>query len=137
MLFATGAGGTDYDYGHGIAVDPDGNSLVTGFFDSLATFDADGSNETTLESAGLQDIFVARYAPDGTLLWVRRAGGGSGDVGYGIAVDAPGNSLVTGDFEGAATFGAGELNETTLESAGWTDIFWPSGGRCTRAPMCS
>jgi hypothetical protein len=49
-------------------------------------------------------------------------------------VDAAGNNLVTGNFEGSATFGAGELNETTLESAGGTDIFlakWgpmPEGG---------
>ena len=48
---------------------------------------------------------------------------GTGDFGAGIGLDASGNSYVTGQFEGSATFGAGEANETTLRSAGGSDIF--------------
>ena len=49
----------------------------------------------------------------------------------GIATDGAGNSYVTGNFEDTATFGAGEPNETTLTSAGSSDIlvakYDPSG----------
>ena len=64
-------------------------------------------------------MFVAKYARDGTLLWATSAGGIScGRQGLGIATDPRGNSYVTGDFSGTATFGAGEANETVLSGAG-------------------
>ena len=45
------------------------------------------------------DVFVAKYAPDGTLLWATSAGGSSyDDTGRGIATDPRGNSYVTGEF---------------------------------------
>ena len=106
-----------------IGVDGSGNSYVTGSFTDDATFGPDEANETTLTSAGNFDIFVAKYDAVGALLWVGRAGGASDDHGRGIAVDVSGNSYVTGDFAGAATFGQGEPHETTLTSAGLADIF--------------
>ncbi len=113
-LWAKNAGGIYYDYGSGIAVDANGNSYVTGcFYSTTATF---GSN--TLTSKGDDDIFVAKLDSSGNWLWVKNAGGTSDDSGSGIAIDASGNSYVTGCFEGSATFGS-----TTLTSKGFTDIF--------------
>jgi dockerin type I repeat protein len=121
--YAKHAGGTDWDKGNGIAIDAAGNNVVTGGFNDTATFGAGEPNETVLISAGSIDIFVAKYAPDGSLAWAKRAGGTSGDLGHGIAVDAAGNSVVTGYFMGSATFGAGEPNKTMLTSLGSWEIF--------------
>jgi hypothetical protein len=121
--WARSAGGPDIDAGSGIATDRRGNSYLTGFFSGTATFGAGEANQTELTSAGFDDVFVAKYAPDGTLLWVRSAGGTGLDGGRGIATDRRGNSYVTGRLEGAATFGAGEANQTELTSAGFTDLF--------------
>ena len=93
------AGGTHQnqdDQGQGIAVDGQGNSYVTGLFAGMATFGPGEPNETTLKSAGFADIFVAKYASDGILLWVKQAGGTDQDQGESIAVDGQGNSYVTG-----------------------------------------
>ena len=93
-----------YDGGLGIAVDAAGNALVTGRFEGSATFGAGEANETILTAAGdsnNSDIFIAQYAPDGTLLWARSAGGGSPEFGSGIAGDAAGNALVTESLETA------------------------------------
>jgi hypothetical protein len=56
------------------------------------------------------------------LLWVTRAGGVETDESTGIATTER-DSYVTGRFRGTATFGEGEPNETTLTSAGGSDIF--------------
>jgi len=112
-LWAKKAGGTSDDYGYGIAVDANGNSYVTGKFYGSATF-----GTTTLTSSGYEDIFVAKLDSNGNWLWAKKAGGTDYDVGFGIAVDANGNSYVTGNFRGSATFGT-----TTLTSSGYADIF--------------
>ena len=43
------------------------------------------------------------------LYYAKRAGGTISDQGWGIAVDAEGNSVVTGYFSGSASFGAGDI----------------------------
>ena len=101
-LWAVKAGGIDYDYGYSIAVDGAGNAYVTGEFRYTSTF---GSH--TLTASGYSDLFVAKLNPSGTWLWAVRAGGGSYDEGYGIAVDGAGNAWVTGCFTGTATFEIG------------------------------
>jgi hypothetical protein len=117
LRWVTRAGGTEADGVAGIAADAAGNGLVAGTFFGAAAFGA-GASQTTLTSAGFSDLFVARYDPDGLLLWARRAGGTSYESASGIAADASGSSYVTGRFAGAATFGPGEANETTLTGSG-------------------
>jgi len=112
-LWAKQAGGTDYDFGHSIAVDANGNNYVTGSFSGSSTF-----GTTTLTSSGDKDIFVAKIDHNGNWLWAKQAGGISYDYGRGIAVDDNGNSYITGEFEESATFGT-----TTLTSSGSYDIF--------------
>jgi len=50
--------------------------------------------------------------------WVKQAGGTHNDIGYGISVDASGNSYVIGSFTATATFGT-----MVLTSLGDYDIF--------------
>jgi hypothetical protein len=116
-LWAQKAGGTSDDYGYGIVVDASGNSYVTGdFYSATATF---GSTTLTNTSSGYYcDIFIAKLNSSGNWLWAKNAGGTGSDRGLGIAVDASGNSYVTGGFEGTATFGS-----NTLISNGYYDIF--------------
>jgi Beta-propeller repeat len=123
LLWATSAGGSDFASGVGIATDPSGNSYVTGAFLGTAIFGEGEANETVLSSEGSGDVFVAKYARDGILVWATSAGGISGDGGRDIATDARGNIHVTGNFFGPATFGAGEANETVLSDAGFSDVF--------------
>jgi Glucodextranase, domain B/Beta-propeller repeat len=123
LQWARRAGGSGLDQGAGIAVDSAGNVYVTGFFNGSATFAPGQANQTTLTTAGDRDLFVAKYDFIGTLVWARRSGGTGADRGFSIAVDGSGNSYVTGLFNGTATFGPGQPNQTTLSSAGLDDIF--------------
>jgi hypothetical protein len=138
LVWAKSAGGPvsvgqlDLDRGWGIAVDRAGNTYVTGSFEGVAKFGSGDSTETTLTSSANSDVFVAKYDRRGTLVWAKQAGGDVAfpsnvfdvaDQGRSIAVDEGGNSYVTGQFSGAATFGLGDANETVLVSAGNKDIF--------------
>jgi hypothetical protein len=128
LAWAKRAGGTDNEEATGIARAADGGAFVTGRFGEYgtlvgyaATFGGGEPNETTLTSAGEDDVFVAKYNPDGTLAWATTAGGASNDAGSDIAALPDGTTLVTGRFSGmlgngTATFGAGEPNETTLSA---------------------
>jgi uncharacterized delta-60 repeat protein len=122
------AKGTRDAKGLGIAALTDDSAAVTGYFgyfsfSSTTTFGQGEPNETDLTALSNGDIFVARYNPDGTLGWVKSAGGTEQDQGFGVAALSDGSLVATGFFCQTATFGDGEPNETTLVSAGSRDIF--------------
>lgn len=121
-------GGAGMDWANGVAVDASGNSYVVGYYSGGATF---GSHSLIAE--GDHDIFVAAYDPNGTLRWIRSAGGSGVDEGYGVAVDSDGNVYVTGIVTGTAGFGAvsyaasGETGFVAKYRADGT-IEWVKGG---------
>jgi len=84
FLWVERAGGTEGDFGIGIATDGSGNSIVTGVFEGTATF-----GDSTLTSAGGQDRFIAKYDGDGNFLWVEQAG--EGVSAAAIATDGSGH----------------------------------------------
>jgi len=93
LIYSTYLGGEDTDRGYGIAVDDSGNAFVTGVTSS--------SNFPTLNPyqtyQGNQDVFVAKLSSSGNnLIYSTYLGGGSYDIGLGIAVDGSGNAYVTG-----------------------------------------
>ena len=96
LVWAKRAGGGSFDRGNGIATDDAGNCYITGLFSGTATFGPGEANQTTITSAGSDDVFVARYDPSGALVWAKRAGGTSVDLGNSIAADDAGNCYVTG-----------------------------------------
>ena len=118
LAWAQRAGGTGFDEGYGVTALEDGSALVTGYFSGSATFGGNG-----LVSAGADDVFIAKYNPDGSLAWVTDAGGTNFDAGQSIGAFADGTSVITGRFQGDATFGAGSASEVTLSSAGGRDTF--------------
>jgi hypothetical protein len=118
---AIGAGSTSADIGKAIARDAAGNIYVTGLFNGTVDFDP-GPGTVNLTSAGANDIFVAKYTPTGALIWAKGMGGTGEDQPLAIAVDASGNVLTTGAFNGTADFDPGP-GTSNLTSAGNADIF--------------
>jgi hypothetical protein len=118
LQWTTNAAGTGGDYGNSVAVAPEGNVYVTGYFKStIIIFGSD-----TLTNAGTWDMFLVKYDGSGTVLWAKSAGGAYYDGGLAVAVDAIGDAYVTGLFESPTiTFGSYEL--TNAGSAGYSDMF--------------
>lgn len=123
LAWAKQAGGTGTDRANNLKSYPDGSSIIIGYFSGTATFGQGEVNQTSLVSAGLSDIFIARYNANGTLAQVRRFGGTGNDSAIGIDTFLDGSIVITGAFENTVTFGQGEPNQTTLVSAGQYDIF--------------
>jgi len=113
VLWVTQAGGDQPDSGRSIATDSAGDIFVTGYFQHTASFGG-----PTLTSWGNREIFVARYASDGSPQWAKSAGLIFDDGGLGIAVDSQGAVFVTGSFYDSAWF-----DSTYVTGVGLDDMF--------------
>lgn len=97
LVYAGFLGGSGFDSGNSVAVDPSGAAYLAGSTDSSeATFPETVGPD--LSANGGFDAYVARVAPSGTALSYAGFIGGSGlDFGRGVAVDASGAAYLTGD----------------------------------------
>jgi len=119
LQFLTYLGGTGTDYCWEICVDPSDNIILGGRTSSSNYPAHDGLNDT---HQGSYDAVVTKYTPDGqSIIASSFVGGGSSDIGEGIAVDSSGNVVLSGrtasdDFP--VTSGAYQE-----EKDGSTDVF--------------
>lgn len=122
--WAVSAGGNNSENGNSISIDANGNVYITGTFNGSADFD----ENTTLNSAGSDDIFVAKYNNNGTLQWAVSAGGSSVDYSNAIKVDGNGNVYITGSIYTEADFGAINLTTTGYEELFIAQLDASNGG---------
>jgi hypothetical protein len=101
LVWIRSFGSNTEDLGYGIAVDGSGNAIVTGFFAGSANFGAG----LVLSNGPFADVFVAKYAADGTYLWAHTLYGPSVDIGRAAAVDKDGNVLIAGSFQSIVSDG--------------------------------
>jgi hypothetical protein len=100
LVYSTFLGGSNYDFGNGIAVNAAGNAYVTGLTYSIDFPTTPSVFQTTCGggcAGGWYDAFVTQVNPAGSaLIYSTYLGGSSGDDGAAIAVDRSGNAYVTG-----------------------------------------
>ncbi len=116
--------GTDAaDAVNGVVIDSQGNIIVTGHFttssDGVTGVDFGGTTLTSVPGgANVPDIFVAKYSPSGSLLWVKGFGGAYDDRGIAVAVDGSNNVVIASEIKSInASFGG-----ITLSSMGNYDV---------------
>jgi hypothetical protein len=96
LLYSTYFGGSDLDFGDGIALDSSGNTYLAGTTESF-DFPTTGGAFQTTSGGGSSDAFVTKLNATGTgLLYSTYIGGSDSDDGYAIALDASGNTYLTG-----------------------------------------
>lgn len=116
-------GGTSADYAYDVAVDSNGFVYVFGVFQGT-NVDFDATAGTDLgSSAGGNDLYLSKYAADGSYVWTKVTGGSSAEQSYGIAIDSQDNVYIAGSFNSSNVnfnkFGGTD----THSSAGLQDIF--------------
>ncbi len=98
LVYSTYLGGSAYEWGAAIALDPSGNAYVAGFTTSddfpvtIGAFQTQHAND-----GGQYDAFVTEFNAQGSaLVYSTYLGGAGSDVALGIAVDGSGDAYVTG-----------------------------------------
>lgn len=108
-----------------LEVDDAGNCAIAGHYGGQVPVFVDfGGWQTT--STVLADIFVAKYAPNGNLLWGDALPGTQTELGMGVGMDGGGNVFVSGQSgQSFMTIGSTTLN--------WLDLlvikYNPSGSK--------
>lgn len=126
--WARSAGSTEHaDIGEHVALTSSGAVFVAGSFSHAALF---GSNTitSTVDAQTLQpgiDMFLASYAPDGTLAWVRHGQADGTDRAAGLAVSESGECWLAGQFSSAITFDQPHPNG--FNNAGFLSAFDATG----------
>ncbi|MBK8258890.1 MAG: hypothetical protein IPK82_40305 [Polyangiaceae bacterium] len=106
-------GDASAQFGKSLAVDGAGNVTFTGNMAGAMTVGG-----ITLVSAGLDDAFVVKLAPNGNPAWAKVFGDSNFQVGIAVAAGADGSAFVGGSYNGSVAFGP-----TMFLSAGADDIF--------------
>lgn len=107
-------GGPLSDKATSVAVDANGNTFITGYFNEEGTF---GSITIPMINPSSKEVFIAKIDPDGNYLWVKSGNIFFDDRGLGLCLDPQGNVFVTGTCWGGLIFGS--LN--VYNNSGYTD----------------
>lgn len=91
---------TASSYSYGIAFDPTGNAVITGF-----CYEATAFGPTTLVPTGFYGQFLTKYDAAGTVQWARQSSGTGSTIGYAVTADAAGHFYLAGAYVGPTTFG--------------------------------
>lgn len=99
-------GGTGFmgrDIASGLGLDRQGNVYVSGHYQYTVDFNPAGGATRTSNAVTMNNVYLSKFAPDGTFEWVRTWGAANGGAeGYSLAVDASDNVYVVGDFSGTS-----------------------------------
>ncbi len=114
-LWAKSFAGGYSDYAHSVAVDPQDNILVAGYFRST-TLSIDGAVLSNEGFIGETDVFLVKLDSAGAHVWSSRFGdaGDQCEPGYlcaAVTADTTGDYYLAGGFDGAMDFGNGVLPE--------------------------
>ncbi|MEW6745195.1 MAG: SBBP repeat-containing protein [Planctomycetota bacterium] len=97
LVYATFLGGSNADYGYGIALDPSGAGVLTGWTVSSDFPATLGAYDPTYNGGSNGDAFVVKLNAGGwSLLYGTFLGGSASDWGDAVALDPSGAALVTG-----------------------------------------
>lgn len=93
--------------GNSITLDDDGNVYITGDFIGTVDFDPGTGTYNLTSYNNSDDIYICKLNVYGNFMWAKQLGGSNTDSGESISIDANGNIITTGYFQGTADFDPG------------------------------
>ena len=125
-LWGTYYGGS-FDEGWGIDLDNENNIYISGITSSISGISTPGAHQLAL--SGGRDAFLAKFDPNGQLLWGTYYGGVNDDKSTGLRVDSDGSILIFGNTSssgGISTTGSYQPVMGSIDDA-FLSKFSPSG----------
>lgn len=114
-----------------VIVDADDNVILLG----RAFGTIDFGNGDILDGVGTDDIFVAKFGADGTVIWSIILGGVDPDRAERLAVDSDGDIWMAGTFTGSVDFGKGPFQTTGVRDGIVLEIDGESAAVRTAIPF--
>ncbi len=113
LLWIRDFGGSDHDFVFDLALDQDGNAVITGNFKGTVTIGSETYNSMIdpEENEPSYDIFVVKYDPNGTVLWSKHGQAIYEDRGLGLAINAQNGIALIGQFSDTLTFTETYINQ--------------------------
>lgn len=115
-------GSTNTDETKAIAIDKNGDIVVTGTFNGTIDFDPSASTVSLTSAGGSNDIYLAKYRDDKTLVWAKSIGNSLAEEVWDLKIDNQNNIIIGGLFNGTCDFDP-SANNLDLISYGNTDGF--------------
>lgn len=117
-LWAKGSGGLNNDAGRAVCTDPSGNIIVAGgFFNPSMQI-----GTVTVNSMGGGDIYLAKFDPQGNMIWIQTIGGTGLDIVGSVCTGTNGNIYICGSYDSQVlTVGTGTLGQSS--TTGNFDMF--------------
>jgi len=106
LQWAHSFGSIDLDVGYTILTDADGNVYVSAYFSDTVDLDP-GAGLLEFGSAGIFDISIQKFDPDGNLIWAKVFGSAGADVPGVMKFDSFGNIYLSGWFNDSLDFDPG------------------------------
>ena len=114
LMWAKQFNGTGQNQPISIVQDNAGNYYVLGNFNGTVTQDA-----ITLNTYGVQDIFLSKYDPQGVVQWIKQIGGTGTETAIGLAINHVGTALfISGQTNGSCSF-----DGYSFSTSGLNDVF--------------
>jgi hypothetical protein len=101
FLWMRHAGGPGRDEGKSLVCDASGNVYVCGMYSNGAVFGTTTYTTASTSFGNFYDGYIAKYDPNGTLVWVKNIVGDYDDLVWSITKDNAGKLYVSGEFSGA------------------------------------
>ncbi|MBI3134104.1 MAG: hypothetical protein HYZ14_05450, partial [Bacteroidetes bacterium] len=125
LLWSHGFGAPPNEIVGDVTTDSDLNIYITGHIQGgPVDFNPAFPGTTVLSSSGLFDSFIAKYNPDGELIWIKIIGNPtSNDKALFIDIDDNLNVYISGLFMGTTDFDPSLSNTSLSSTPGFNDVF--------------
>jgi hypothetical protein len=138
FVWAARVASANRDYGGTVVTDAAGNIFMNNMSINASLgvtfYNSSGTTFTTLTGTANQDVYLIKYSPAGSVLWVARLSSTGNEWSYGLTVDSSGNPIISGSSASNITFynsdgtaGAGPFTNPGTAIMGWVAKYSSTG----------
>jgi len=114
---------TLFAFGTDIALDQSANVYYCGAFRGITDFDPGAGTATLTSNGGPLDIFISKLDSAGNYTWAKGMGSTGSEQAGGLAVDAAGNTWITGLYASSFDFDPSSAIMNLPAPAGSNDVY--------------